>query len=184
MLFVCTPVTGSLKWREWFTVLWDDTLGREVTLLYAAHSSLHISVLGLVWRWMMGSNVAAFLWSTNSRMPNAGVWLVSTMPKTHTGDGGECPRWCYGWVITFIQKNNKYDKVPWAYGKNKTRQSGPHLGEQDLNHPVSCHHGSIGANYISLVATDRCQLRPYWKPHIHWLLESLDTAEPTNKSKS
>ena len=36
-------------------------------------------------------------------MPNAGVWLVSTMPKTNTGDGGECPRLLNVNVLHFIK---------------------------------------------------------------------------------
>ena len=93
MLLVCTPVTGSLKCKEWLTVRWVDTVGKLETLLYAAHSSLWTSVPGRVCCWIIGSRVAASLCCTSWTYPSAGVWLMSTIPKTHIWDDAACPRW-------------------------------------------------------------------------------------------
>ena len=105
-------------------------------------------------------------------MPNAGVWLVSTMPKTqemeenvHDDSNGN--------MLHFTQNIFCYLNILMnlkACEKNKTHRFGLHLGEQVLNHPALNNRDSISAIRIVPAATDRCQLQPHWRRHVHWLL--------------
>ena len=90
---MCTPVTGSTKVTEWFTVPWAATGGNLATQLDAHHSSEWMIVPGATWAWMIGSSVAAFLCWTTCMNPTAGVWEVSTKPNTHTSWVGGLPQW-------------------------------------------------------------------------------------------
>ena len=83
-----TQVTGP---KEWLTVLWVDTFG----MLQVAHWSLCTSVVGLVCCWIIRRSVPVSRWCTTCTYPNAGVWLISTMPKAYTRLASACPRWCW-----------------------------------------------------------------------------------------
>ena len=54
--WVWAPVTGSIKFREWFTVWWSYP--SWFSWLYALHSSENITVPGLMYFWMIGIRVA------------------------------------------------------------------------------------------------------------------------------
>ena len=96
MFCVCTPVAGSTKCSEWFTVLCALTSCSCCTLLYAAHSLLWITEPVHTCYWMMGSRVWAERLGTIHMTPRAGEWLVSQSPKTHTSLDVALPRWFFG----------------------------------------------------------------------------------------
>ena len=72
------------------------TLGKELTVLYAAHSSDHTIVPGATYCCIIGSSVAAERSGTARTMPKAGVADVSTIPNTQYGFAGPRPRWFCG----------------------------------------------------------------------------------------
>ena len=58
------------------------TLGKELTVLYAAHSSDHTIVPGATYCCIIDCSVAAERSGTARTMPKAGVADVSTIPNT------------------------------------------------------------------------------------------------------
>ena len=80
---VWTPVRGSTKWRAWTVTRCAATFGSVLTLLYAAQSSVCISVPGRMHLWIKGRRVPASLLSTTWKYPLDGVYCVETIPNTH-----------------------------------------------------------------------------------------------------
>ena len=77
-------------------------------------------------------------------MPNVGVWLVSTMPKPHTGDEENVHDDSNGNMLHFIQNILCFFNILMYLRlvNNKIHRFELHLGEQVLNHPASNHHDS------------------------------------------
>ena len=92
MCWVCTPVPGSTKFKEWFTVrCWRPNCCWMPW--YARHWSEWMMLPGRITFWMIGRRVAASRLLTIRKYPVAGVVLVSTIPKTHWFRCGARPRW-------------------------------------------------------------------------------------------
>ena len=95
-------------------LLHDSTFGNLAKRLYDDHSSEWTVVPGSKCCWIIGSNVAASLCCSICIMPKEGVWLVSTIPNTHTSLLGGRPLWYYNNIENYssiILEDGLYDNI-------------------------------------------------------------------------
>ena len=134
------PVVGLTNSIEWFTVSCWATFGKELTVLYAVHSSDHTVVPGATFCCIIGSSAAAEQSGTVQTMPKAGLIDVSIIPNTHPVWAR--PRWFCGgdhhmhalqvcikrWFVN-LDDNNRPSQLYW----NLQEFSWAHLTKPPIN---------------------------------------------------
>ena len=89
-VLVCTPVKGSTKFSEWFTVRWKYPWLCSVR--YGVNSSECIVVPGKMWRCIVGSSVWSLRFGTLKSMTS---FVTRSIPPKTQGPSPNRPRWYF-----------------------------------------------------------------------------------------